>query len=592
MSVDPITIEVLRNRLDAIANNMETTLVRSAYSTVIKEAADCSVALFDCHGNTVAQGVAIPVHLGSLPPAVKCLIERFPPDTLEEGDVLVMNDPYAGGQHYPDILVMVPIVHDGETLALAVALAHHQDVGGRAPGSTPTDARTIYDEGLCIPPLKLMRDGKMDPAIEAFIRHNVRFPDLTLGDIKAEIAAGRAAAKEFLALVRLYGRDVVTGAMRDLLDRAEIQTRAHIERIPDGTYHFTDWLDNDGLDLEARVRISVAVTVKGSDLQFDFTGTSSQVEGPINAVPPVTMSAVRYVVRVITDPEIPNNEGVFRMVSIKLPEASLLNPRRPAAVNCRSVTLRRVVDTLMGAFAQALPGKIPAASNGHPLWASFGATDRATGRSYIVSELGTGGQGARPGKDGVDCVQTDTSNSQNMPVEVVEATSPLRINYFGIRRDSGGPGRFRGGCGFEKEYECLIDHMQVSHRGERHFSQPWGLQGGLPGSSSRSIIVRADGSEHVIPSKQDFELNKGDRLILLTSGGGGMGDPIDRPLAAVFDDVLDNKVSANVAAEVYGLILKADGSPDLAGSEQRRGTIRDGRHTRSSSADNGISTHR
>ena len=265
---------------------------------------------------------------------------------------------------------------------------------------------------------------------------------------------------------------------------------------------------------------------------------------------------MRYAVRVVTDARIPNNEGCYRMIRLTIPERTLLNPRRPAPVNNRAVTLRRIVDTVMGAFAQALPGRLPAANNGHPLVARIGGIDDRTGKLFILSESGTGGMGARPSKDGIDCIHTDTSNSRNVPIEVAEKIAPLRVHYYRIRRDSGGPGSFRGGCGFEKEYECLTDRMTISHRGERHYIQPWGQAGGLPAASSKSIIVRADGGEEIVPSKMNIDLRKHDRLKLWTSGGGGYGDPHERPVEHVVDDVLDGKVSREAARRDYGVTIE------------------------------------
>ena len=556
VSLDPITLEVLRHRLDAIADNMESTLVKCASSPSVKEGADCSVALFDIAGDTVAQGMAIPVHLGSMPPAVKSMLATYPPRSLKEGDMVLMNDPYGGGQHNPDIIVLVPVVHKGETVALAVALAHHQDVGGRTPGSNPTDAADVFEEGLCLPPIKFVEGGRMSEAFESVVRRNVRRPDLLFGDLTAQMACGRTAADEVIALFDAYGRDVMLHAMKELLDRAEMQTRSLIAEIPDGTYGFTDWLDNDGVDLARRINITVALTIEGSDVHADFTGTSAEVRGPFNAVPACTLSAVRYAVRVVTDPRIPNNEGCYRMIRLTIPEGTLLNPRRPAPVNNRAVTLRRVVDTVMGAFAKALPGRLPAANNGHPLVARIGGIDDRTGRLFILSESGTGGMGARPSKDGIDCIHTDTSNSRNVPVEVAEKIAPLRIHYYRIRRDSGGAGRFRGGCGFEKEYECLTDRMTITHRGERHYTRPWGQAEGCPGAASRSIILRADGSEEIVPSKMNIELRRHDRLRLWTTGGGGYGDPLERAAGSVLDDVLGGKVSRAAAAGSYGVIIR------------------------------------
>ena len=558
MTLDPITLEVLRHRFDAIANNMESTLVRCASSPSVKEGADCSVALFDTNGDTVAQGLAIPVHLGSMPPAVKSMLTKYLPQSLKEGDMVVMNDPYDGGQHYPDIIVLVPVVYGGETVALAVSLAHHQDVGGRTPGSNPTDAADVFEEGLCIPPTRFVENGKISHEFEAIVRRNVRRPDLLFGDLTAQMACGRTAADEMVGLFDKYGREVILRAMAELLDRAEAQTRALIAEIPDGTYSFTDWLDNDGVDLERRINISVALTIEGSEVHADFTGTSPQVRGPFNAVPACALSAVRYAVRVVTDARIPNNEGCYRMIRLTIPERTLLNPRRPAPVNNRAVTLRRIVDTVMGAFAQALPGRLPAANNGHPLVARIGGIDDRTGKLFILSESGTGGMGARPSKDGIDCIHTDTSNSRNVPIEVAEKIAPLRVHYYRIRRDSGGPGSFRGGCGFEKEYECLTDRMIISHRGERHYIQPWGQAGGSPAASSKSIIVRTDGSEEIVPSKMNIDLRRHDRLKLWTSGGGGYGDPLERSVERVVDDVLDGKVSREAARRHYGVIFEGD----------------------------------
>ncbi len=573
MSLDPVTLEVLRHRFDAIADNMESTLIRCAYSTIIKEGGDCSVALFDIEGNTVAQGLALPVHLGSMPPAVKSMLRAHPAKDMAEGDVVIMNDPYDGGQHNPDIICIVPVVDAGETVALAVSLAHQQDVGGRTPGSNPVDATDVYEEGLCIPPVKFFERGTMNPVVEAFLRRNVRYPDLLFGDLNAQIACGTTAAAELKGLIGTYGRDLIVEAMAALMDRAETLTRREIERIPDGTYSFTDWLDNDGIELDKRIAIKSNVTIAGSDIHVDFAGTSPQVRGPLNSVPSCALSAVRYVIKVLTDPTIPNNEGCYRMLRVSVPERTVLNPVRPAAVNCRAVTLRRCVDATMGAMAQALPGRVPAASNGHPLQGHFGGYDEATGRHFIVSEMGTGGMGGRPSKDGIDCIFTDTSNSANIPVEVAESTTPMRIRFYRIRTGSGGAGRYRGGCGFEKEYECLADNVILSHRGERHYTQPWGQAGGGPGASSWTTVIRADGSEHKVPSKQTIVLNHGDRVVMATTGGGGYGDPLERPPEAVLDDLLDRKISRENARDDYGVVFKDD-SVDTAATTRLRQNMR------------------
>ena len=277
MSLDPITLEVLRNRLDAIADNMESTLIRCAYSGIIKEGADCSVALFDISGQTVAQGLALPVHLGSMPPAVKAMLAKFPAREMSEGDVIIMNDPYLGGQHNPDIICIVPVVHRDETVALAVSLAHQQDVGGRTAGSNPTDSTDVFEEGLCIPPLKLMENGHMVEVVEALIRRNVRYPDLIFGDLNAQIACGKTAAREMVVLLEKYGRAVILEAMDELMNRAEIQTRREIEKIPDGDYHAESWLDNDGRNWDIPLKVNVTVKVHGTDVVIVGLGAAGGV---------------------------------------------------------------------------------------------------------------------------------------------------------------------------------------------------------------------------------------------------------------------------------------------------------------------------
>ena len=559
-SIDLITLEVIKNRLDNLTDEAQVALSRSAYSTTVKEGSDASSAIFDGRGETLAQAhlAGGAVHLGGLAVIVERLLEIFPANTLSEGDILCTNDPYAGAHHLPDLIVVAPVIVNGKTVALTATMCHHQDVGGKVPGSTPTDSTDIFQEGLRIPPAKLYHAGEPNELLFDLIRANVRTPEVVMGDIRAQLAACLTAKRRLLELFDEFGVETLLAYTRELLDRAEAATRAKISEIPDGTYSFEDFLDNDGIDLDRRVRVRVTVTKQDTELLVDFTGTDGQVRGPINSVPSVALAATYYVVRAITDPTIPNNGGCYRPVRVKLPENSLLNPRFPAPVAFRAITLRRIVDTLIGAMAQAIPHKVHAASNGHPLHMMIGGTDPTTGKVWITAELGTGGMGARPTKDGIDAIQTDTSNSANVPAEATEMGFPLRITKFGLRRDSGGAGRFRGGLGFEKLYEVLEGPVIVTHRGERHFVSPWGLFGGLPAARSYSVIVRRDGTEEVIPSKMVFTLETGERLFLWTSGGGGYGDPLTRPIDAVLDDVLDRKVSIESARRDYGVTIESE----------------------------------
>ena len=584
VAIDPILLEVLRNRLDAIADEMELTLLKSAASPIVKEGLDASAALFSVSGETIAQAAAIPIHLGALEFAARRLVRAFPPATMREGDAFLLNDPYDGGTHLPDITLAVPVfapAEDGgprgapqapprsETrqsrvsprlpIALACTMCHHQDVGGRTPGSVPTDATELYQEGVIIPPTQLFRAGVLDENLLGLLRRNVRLPDVFTGDLMAQVAAGRLGGTRLGELVVRHGADVVLAYIDELLTRAETLTRRQIEAIPDGTYAFADSLDNDGVDLDRPVRIAVAVTVRGSSMTFDFTGTSPQVRGPFNSVPASTYSAIYYAVRAIADPSVPNNGGCFRAVDAILPEGSLVNPRPPAPVSCRTATIKRIADTIMGALARAVPDRMPAAGSGTLLVMALGGTD-AAGRPFVASELAAGGMGARPDKDGIDVVETDVSNCMNIPVESVEMSFPLRIQRAGLWADSGGAGRFRGGLGLVKVFEATTTDVMVSHRGERFASSPWGLRGGGPAPRAHAFIVRRDGRREELPSKKMITLHPGDQLWEYVAGGAGHGDPLERDPEQVLADVRDRKVSAERARELYGVALAAGGA--------------------------------
>ena len=553
--MDPITLEVVRNKLDSVADEMEIALLKSSHSAIVKEALDASAAIFDARGQQIAQAAASPIHLGMIIPAVERFVETFPLATMREGDVYVLNDPFDGGTHVPDLVMTMPVFARDGLIAMVTAITHHQDMGGRSPGSTPTDAREIYQEGLRIPPLKLYDEGRLNSTLLAIVGRNVRIPDVVIGDIFGQYAACHVGKIGVLSLAERLGSDALSEYMRQLLDRAELLARKAIEHVPDGSYHFVDYLDNDGVDLDRLVKIAVTVTVSGSELTVDFTGSDPQVAGPINCVPASTLSAVYYVVRAAIGGDLPKNAGCYRPVHVRLPEGSVVNAKLPAAVNGRSIVVRRIVDCLLGALNQAMPGKLPAASNGHPLVMSIGGVDPATERAYVTAEIGAGGMGARPSKDGIDTIQTDTSNAQNIPVEALELEFPIRVNRWSLRQDSGGAGRFRGGLGFEKRFEVLRGTAHVSHRGERHRTAPWGLFGGGPGAQAKSLLIKPGEEVIQVPSKLEFTMRPGDMLDVWTTGGGGYGDPLDREPERVLDDVLDGKVSSQSAMDDYGVAI-------------------------------------
>jgi N-methylhydantoinase B len=559
IAIDPVLLEVLRNRLDAIADEMELTLLKSAASPIVKEGLDASAALFTVHGETIAQAAAIPIHLGALQFGAQRIVRAFPPERMREGDAFLLNDPYDGGTHLPDITLAVPVVAGGRVVAMACTMCHHQDVGGRAPGSVPTDATELYQEGVIIPPTQLFRAGDLDENLFRLLARNVRLPDVFTGDLMAQVAAGRLGGVRLRDLFAAHGTDLVLAYIDELLNRAETLTRREIEGIPDGEYRFEDWLDDDGVDVGRRVKIAVTLRVHGSSMTFDFTGTDPQVRGPFNSVPASTMSAVFYAIRAVSDPSIPNNGGCFRAVDVVLPEGTIVNPRAPAPVSCRTATIKRIADTILGALVRALPHRMPAANSGTLLVMAFGGHDPETGKPFVASELAAGGMGARPDKDGIDVIETDVSNCMNIPVESVEMSFPLRIARARLWDDSGGAGRFRGGLGLEKVFEATTTDVLISHRGERFASSPWGLHGGAPGRSARAFILRKDGRREELPSKKMIVLHPGDQLWEYIAGGAGYGDPLERDAESVLADVLDGKVSRHHARKTYGVVPMPDG---------------------------------
>jgi N-methylhydantoinase B len=558
-AIDPILLEVLRNRLDAIADEMELTLLRSAASPIVKEGLDASAALFTIEGETIAQAAAIPIHLGALQLAAQRIVRAFPPAAMREGDAFLLNDPYDGGTHLPDITLAVPVWADGRAVALACTMCHHQDVGGRTPGSVPTDATELYQEGIIIPPTQLFRAGELDDNLFALLTRNVRLPEVFTGDLMAQVAAGRLGGMRLREVFAAHGIATVLACVDELLARAERLTRREIEAMPDGDYSFEDYLDDDGVDVGQRVKIAVTLRVRGSSMTFDFTGTAPQVRGPFNSVPASTLSAVYYAIRAVSDPSIPNNGGCFRAVDALLPEGTLVNPRPPAPVSCRTATIKRIADAILGALVRALPDRMPAANSGTLLVMAMGGTEPETGRPFVASELAAGGMGARRDRDGIDAIETDVSNCMNIPVESVEMSFPLRIPRVRLWRDSGGAGRQRGGLGLEKVFEATSADVVVSHRGERFASSPWGLYGGRPGQAARAFVLRRDGRREDLPSKKMIVLHPGDQLWEYIAGGAGYGEPLDRAPDVVLADVLDGKISPEIARAAYGVVLTRAG---------------------------------
>lgn len=541
-ALDPITVEVVRNKLEGIANEMQQTLLRSSFSPIVKEGLDASASLFTVDGETLAQACAIPVHLGTLIPVVAKILELYPVSKMKAGDAYIMNEPYLGGTHLPDIGVVTPIFANGRVVALSAAMTHHQDMGGMAPGSVPTNAIEIFQEGLRIPPLKLRDAGVFNETLVAMIRLNVRIPDTVMGDLNAQIAACNVGARRVSELADTLGQNLMSVIFANLLDRSEQMTREALRAIPDGTYRYTDYNDNDGIELDKLIRFDVAVTVKNGSFHVDFTGSSAQVRGPFNAVPSGALAAACFAIRAVTDPSIPTNAGCFRPISLELPLGSIVNPKEPAAVNARTATIKRMAGCILGALRPVIPAKVPADSSGEMLAVMFGGLHR-TGQPFVIGELIAGGSGAGVSSDGVDVIETDVSNCMNLPAEAMELEAPIRVHRVALRPDSGGSGKQRGGLGIIKEYEVLHGEVRFTHRGERHMCAAQGSDGGEPGAMAISEIIRLSGAKETIPSKMMAVLQKGDRVVITTAGGGGNGPADQRDAHAAKLDLLDGKIS-------------------------------------------------
>ncbi|RAI02100.1 5-oxoprolinase [Acuticoccus sediminis] len=552
-ALDPITVEVVRNKLVGIANEMQSILLRSSFSPIVREGLDASASLFTLRGETLAQAVAIPIHLATMIPLIARILSEFDVAGMIEGDIYLMNDPYLGGTHLPDIGVVIPIFAEGRPIAFACAMTHHQDVGGMAPGSIPTNATEIYQEGLRLPPLRLRRGyDEWNDTLLKIMRLNSRIPDVFIGDLDAQVSACTTGARRVAEIGATHGATLATAIFDDLLDRSEAMTRAALAELPAGTYRYAHYNDNDGIELDKPVRIEVAVTIGDGTFECDFAGSSPQLRGPFNVVPSGSKAAAYWALKTITGPDIPTNGGCFRPVSVKLEEGSVLNPREPAPVNSRTATIKRATGAILGALREILPERIGADAAGEMLAVSFGGRD-LKGNAYVMGEIIASASGAGPASDGVDVIETDATNCMNMPVEAVERDAPLRMISTRLAADSGGAGTFRGGLGIWREYEVLAEEVRVTYRGERHFFAPAGAAGGGPGGCAKAIITRASGETEEIPSKLVTTLYRGDRLLVVTAGGGGWGDPKSRDRDRVREDVADGKVSAAAAATLYGL---------------------------------------
>lgn len=520
MTTDPIRIEVFKHRFSAIAEEMGAVLRKASYSPNIKERRDYSCALFDSQGRMIAQAAHIPVHLGSMPLSVQAAInvETQQATPLQPGDVIAVNDPFRGGTHLPDITLVTPVFVDSlDSLTLfgfVASRAHHADVGGMTPGSMPV-AREIYQEGLIIPPIKIVEAGAINQAVMDLMLANVRTPEERAGDLRAQIGANQRGAQRLIDLVAAFGMDEVNHYMEALLAYTERMTRQLLKNLPDGEYQFSDMMDNDGIG-DQPVPICVTVTIQGDQATVDFSGTAPQQKGSINAVYAIALSAVYYVFRCLIGLDVPNNAGCLAPIEVMAPEGCLVNAQHPAPVAGGNVeTSQRIVDVLLGALAKAAPHLVPAASQGT-------MNNVTIGGKFAYYETIGGGMGARADQDGVSAIHTHMTNTLNTPTEALEYAYPLRVMRYEVRRGTGGDGKFKGGDGIRRDVKVL-EEAQVTLLTERRAETPYGLNGGQPGIPGQNVIIRGE-EEIILPGKGSFDLQPGDIISIRTPGGGGYGE--------------------------------------------------------------------
>jgi N-methylhydantoinase B len=565
---NPVRFELIKNAIGSVADEMVLTVVRIAYSSILKDTMDLSSAICDRQGRVIAQGLSLPLHLGSIPDAMEAVLAEFG-DRLAPEDVVVLNDPYHGGMHLPDIFMFKPIFVEDRRLGYAVVVAHHNDMGGRVPGSSAADSTEIFQEGLRIPILKLYDRGVANETLLKLIALNVRSPHVILGDIQAQAAACRIAERGLGALAARYGVEELERYFDELLDYSERGARRTIATIPDGTYRFTDHLDDDGVELDQPVAVAVTLHVTGDELTVDFAGTSPQVRGAINSTLSFVKSAVYFALRSIMDSELPNNAGFFRPIRVLAPPRSVVNPAPPSACAARGVTGFRVIDALFGALAQGVPERVRAAGEGGTTSYSIGGYD-AAGHFIHFREAIMGNWGAGHGREGLDGVANPAANISNAPVEVVEHQAPLMVERYELVPDSGGPGRWRGRLAVERQLRFLGERATLQLRSDRRRHPPYGLFGGRPGAPSQNFLEDG-GAWRLLPTKFTIPLLRGQALRHVLAGAGGYGDPLERDPPRVLDDVRNGKVTAAAAERDYG--VRVVGPPwrvDVAATEALR----------------------
>ena len=567
--IDPITFAVIKNGLDAIVDEMAYDVMRTARSEIVKDVMDFSAAICDMSGNMIAQAKTVALHLGAVPEAMGVVLEHYG-DDLAPGDAVVLNDPYQGGMHLPDIFMFMPVFHGPDLQGFTVVICHHTDVGGRVAGSNASDSTEIYQEGLRIPALKLFEKGEINSTLIKMIDLNVRLPDRVIGDLKAQFAACQTGAREMGKLFDRYGAETAQAYFTELLDYAERMTREEIRQWPDGTYEFTDYIDDDGF-IDTPLPIAIAITVHGDSVTVNYEGSAPQVPAALNSTKSYTNSCTYLSVRCVLKGDIPNNAGVFRAIDVKAPDASIVNPKLPAAVAARALTGYRIVDAMFGALAQIVPDRVPAAGEGGNTVVCLGGY-REDGSPFIIVDMICGAWGGRPDKDGIEAITNPSQNLSNTPVETMESQHPVRVEEYALVPDSCGAGEYRGGLGVARSYRLLADEASLQLRADRMKIRPYGLAGGNEAGPAVNEITTREGNHLSLPSKINRKMDRGELVRHVQPGGGGFGDPFMRDPQRVARDVWNTKISAGYARERHGVVVDPDtGELDEAATAVLRG---------------------
>jgi N-methylhydantoinase B len=560
-----LRFEALRSELQAVADQVAIRFARSSLSPVISEYLDVSTAVCTPDGRMLAQGFSLPLHLGAVPRAMRATLDRYP-EGLAAGDLVVLNDPYSGGMHLPDIFAIAPAFLGEVRVAYIVVVAHHIDIGGRVPGGSGSDSKEIFEEGLRLPPVKLLAEGRRNAVLDDVIRANVRMPDVLAGDLDAQVSGCVQGAQALAELASRHGSETFSELAEAILEHGRASLESELRSWPEGTYSFEDVEDHNGIT-DAPVRIKVTVEVRDGRVAFDFEGTDPQVQGSINATLSFTESACYAAVRALAQEDVPVNAGFMEQVEVRTAPGTVVHASFPAGAAARGVIGYRVIECVYGALASAMPDRVPAAGDGGTTGLRFGGYHH--GRRFQVNDIVCGAWGARPGEDGIDGAANMAANVSNRSAEEIERDDPLRVLEYGFVPDTGGAGRRRGGLAIRRALEVVADEATFNLRSHRNRTPPYGLHGGRPGSTSATWLVR-DGERTLLPAKTTVQVRRGDVVIHHTAAGGGVGDPTERDPRLIERDVRNGKVSPEAALELYGWTAPAaERSDDSHDSEVR-----------------------